>query len=162
METPLIYNSIKSITSSEFMIKIKDPDKNRLGEIEHLQTGQVFTIKDFGQMALIIQNMLMQYDYPKADTQIRSWESKNNKFTNNKGTNKERSTSKKFLNEKENAKSDFTHGPNFYLRIYYRQNATWQGSIQWVEEKSTIFFRSYLEMVLLIQEALEKTQSKQE
>ena len=40
--------------------------------------------------------------------------------------------------------------------IHYRENATCQGTIQWLDEEKTQTFRSFLEMMQLMQEALEK------
>ncbi len=42
----------------------------------------------------------------------------------------------------------------FNLRILFRQNASWQGSITWVEGKKEESFRSVLELVLLMNSAL--------
>lgn len=50
-------------------------------------------------------------------------------------------------------------GSTFLVRIQFRQNATWQGTIQWLEQKKTVPFRSMLEMITLIQEALEEAQA---
>lgn len=43
------------------------------------------------------------------------------------------------------------------IKIRFRQHASWQGEIQWLESKKskTLFFRSLLELILLIQEAVE-------
>lgn len=51
-------------------------------------------------------------------------------------------------------------GASFLIRIQYRQNASWQGTIQWLEEKKTKHFRSELEMIMLINEAAEKANVK--
>lgn len=51
-------------------------------------------------------------------------------------------------------------GASFLIRIQYRQNASWQGTIQWLEEKKTKHFRSELEMIMLINEAAEKVNIK--
>jgi hypothetical protein len=40
------------------------------------------------------------------------------------------------------------------LKILDRQNSTWQGSIVWVEKQTEQYFRSALEMLKLIDEAL--------
>lgn len=48
-------------------------------------------------------------------------------------------------------------GSAFMVRVQYRQNSSWQGTIQWLEEKKTVQFRSLLEMTLLMNEALEKS-----
>jgi hypothetical protein len=42
----------------------------------------------------------------------------------------------------------------FIVQVQFRQNATWQGTITWAEEKKTSRFRSTLEMVKLMDNAL--------
>ena len=42
----------------------------------------------------------------------------------------------------------------FYLDISHHQNSSWQGSLQRLDTGETINFRSELEMVTLIEEAL--------
>lgn len=44
----------------------------------------------------------------------------------------------------------------FVVHVQFRQNATWQGSIEWLEEKRNRKFRSMLEMMKLMDEALTK------
>ena len=46
-------------------------------------------------------------------------------------------------------------GPmTFVIRIMFRRNATWQGTICWKEKRGQVSFRSFLEMLLLMQEAV--------
>ena len=42
----------------------------------------------------------------------------------------------------------------FMVQVQFRQNATWQGTITWAEEKKACRFRSTLEMVKLMDNAL--------
>lgn len=42
----------------------------------------------------------------------------------------------------------------FLVRIQYRQNTTWQGTIQWLDGKKSKHFRSLMELIMLIQEAM--------
>lgn len=44
----------------------------------------------------------------------------------------------------------------FLIHIVESQNATWQGSITWLEEKETKHFRSLLEMIKLIDTAIDE------
>lgn len=44
----------------------------------------------------------------------------------------------------------------FIVHVKFRQNASWQGSVQWVEGKRTQNFRSTLELMKLMDEALHK------
>ncbi|MCR5432175.1 MAG: hypothetical protein K6E95_06430 [Lachnospiraceae bacterium] len=62
---------------------------------------------------------------------------------------------------KENtAKKLYDHGrysgriATFLVNILYRQNATWQGSVKWVENDKTMNFRSALELFVLIESIL--------
>jgi len=42
----------------------------------------------------------------------------------------------------------------FVVHVQYRQNATWQGKIVWAEKKKECSFRSALEMLKLMDEAI--------
>lgn len=44
----------------------------------------------------------------------------------------------------------------FRLRVQFRQNAGWQGSLSWLEGKAEADFRSVLELLYLFDSALEK------
>ena len=39
------------------------------------------------------------------------------------------------------------------MRVIFRQNASWQGSVTWLEEEKEENFRSVLELVLLMHSA---------
>jgi len=46
----------------------------------------------------------------------------------------------------------------FMIRILFRQNASWQGSVTWLEGETSQSFRSVLELVLLMDSALRETE----
>ena len=46
----------------------------------------------------------------------------------------------------------------FSVRVIFRQNASWQGSVSWLEGGQEEPFRSALELALLIDSALEQTE----
>ena len=48
----------------------------------------------------------------------------------------------------------------FVIQVQYSQNSTWQGKILWVESKKTEYFRSGLEMLMLMESALKGEQAK--
>lgn len=43
----------------------------------------------------------------------------------------------------------------FIIRVQYRQHSSWQGEVTWVDQKKKEYFRSVLELVRLMDEALE-------
>ena len=50
------------------------------------------------------------------------------------------------------------YGPaTFVVRILFRRNATWQGTVSWREKRSQVNFRSFMELLLLMQEAVGRT-----
>lgn len=51
------------------------------------------------------------------------------------------------------------HG-TFLLNIYDRQNATWQGTISWVDKNEKQQFRSALELIKLIESALDEAEGE--
>jgi len=46
---------------------------------------------------------------------------------------------------------------SFSIRLLFRQNASWQGSIRWLEGNEEKSFRSVLEMVFLLDSALSRS-----
>ena len=42
----------------------------------------------------------------------------------------------------------------FIVKIINQQNSTWQGSLTWVEEQKTEYFRSALELIKMMDEAV--------
>lgn len=46
---------------------------------------------------------------------------------------------------------------SFMIQVQFRQNATWQGTITWLDEKKTQHFRSTLEMIKLMDNALDES-----
>ena len=50
----------------------------------------------------------------------------------------------------------------FVVHVQYRQNATWQGKIVWAEKNKEIGFRSALELLKLIDTAIESKKKDEE
>ena len=44
----------------------------------------------------------------------------------------------------------------FYLRVLFRQNASWQGTVRWAETKQEVPFRSVLELLLMMDSTIPK------
>ena len=64
------------------------------------------------------------------------------------------------MNEKYDESKEFKlRDSSFLIRIIYRQNASWQGEIQWLKgdekEAKKVYFRSQLELLMLMQEAMD-------
>lgn len=60
---------------------------------------------------------------------------------------------RRYMNNEEVMKQSGSKS-TFVVQVKYRQNATWQGTIQWLDKKMTKQFRSTLELVKLMNDAL--------
>ncbi len=59
-----------------------------------------------------------------------------------------------------NKKSNENQGKGtFIVRVEYCQNETWQGKVTWADKDKSMHFRSALELVKLMNEALEHSQT---
>jgi hypothetical protein len=54
----------------------------------------------------------------------------------------------------ETVSAENTRKESFIVNIQFQQNATWQGTITWIEQKRTVHFRSGLEMIKLMDNAI--------
>lgn len=48
----------------------------------------------------------------------------------------------------------------FSIRVLFRQNASWQGSVTWLEKKSEVAFRSVLELIIALDGALKQAEAE--
>jgi len=60
----------------------------------------------------------------------------------------------------ETERTSIETSTSFLVSIKYRQNTSWQGTIQWLDGKQTRHFRSCLELLMLIDKALASDEAK--
>lgn len=112
-----------------------------------LYSGFYHKVYAFGsetELLLGIDRLCDSMQFPQASVRNRSFETKYTKTLVRKV--------KDFMDTEIEAapKQDKA---TFLVHIRFRQNATWQGSITWVEREKTQNFRSALEMLKLMDEA---------
>jgi hypothetical protein len=56
----------------------------------------------------------------------------------------------------------YAKGQSFLIQVKFRQDNCWQGTIQWLEGQKSCSFRSLLEMLRLMDEALKATASPED
>ena len=64
------------------------------------------------------------------------------------------------MRDEQDSKNLVGHKASFIVRVTSRQNATWQCSISWTERGVTKHFRSALELIKLIDSALDEEEGK--
>lgn len=51
---------------------------------------------------------------------------------------------------------------SFIIRVQHRQNSSWQGRVTWMEKNQTMNFRSVLELIKLIESAIDSVSDQEE
>ena len=98
----------------------------------------------FCQLMLDINNNLDQENFPQSFNELRKFHL----------PSKQADSSNPLMDQKNGTVATFS------IRILFRQNASWQGSVTWLEGNQEEFFRSVLELLALLDNALSYTKEK--
>ena len=99
------------------------------------------------QLLLAAESLFDTWNYPQPGLLARSFSPRPAKRGN---TRMDRQPIER-LSEHAGGRATFT------VQVIYRQNATWQGTVTWLEEGKQSHFRSALELIKLMDSALEET-----
>lgn len=112
------------------------------GVLIHDATGRAWRFCSIVQMIQIYESFCNSIGYPQSTHQLRSLSEKPR-------------DGRKGLEELALPDEEVPlHKPTFVIQLKYRQNASWQGSIRWIEGNVERNFRSMLELLKLIEGAI--------
>lgn len=106
--------------------------------------GNYMKFLDINELFMEMQELCDSVQYPQSTFKCRTFGVKHRKQVIRRAGN--------FVEEDINEAIEQDKA-TFLVHIQFRQNASWQGSITWVEKDRTQNFRSALEMLRLIDEA---------
>lgn len=134
--------------SSDYILHIYSCDYWVLrGSVSHVQSGRSQAFHSMMELMLAIQARMDEMGFPQSSTAPRSWQSSHPGADDHP-----------FMADNGTMPADDTMPDailaSFLLRIQFRQNSSWQGTLVWVESKESCAFRSLLELLLLIAGAL--------
>ena len=120
-------------------------DYSMSGRLYHSSLPHEAYFRSFMELIEIMEHIFNKLDYPQSVMTLRSFE----------GTQPaeriEVAVPAIPTSHINNAKGDTA---TFRLRVMFRQNATWQGSIRWIEAEKEENFRSVLELLHLMDSAI--------
>ena len=115
------------------------------GRIYHCYSKEHWKFTNILQLIELADDFFDRLEFPQASTSARS-------FTSTQFSGVDRL-------DKVQSPEDFIENRGqkgtFFLNVRYRQNSSWQGSVTWVEEQREQHFRSALELLKLIDGALD-------
>ena len=122
------------------------------GRIYHKYMVEPMSFSESGQMISILDKFFDEINYPQASTKYRSFQK----------TKKEDAPVDTRRREKlqpvltaEEVLANRGEEATFILHVQYRQNSTWQGKLIWLEVEQEEGFCSVLELLKLLDSALE-------
>lgn len=109
------------------------------------------------EMLEVLEQFYDRMDYPQASVNHRSFDpAVKNKSEKNPGEfHGARKQEQKVVLSREEIEEKRGKRATFFVRIQYRQRATWQGQITWVEQKKKAEFRSILELLKIMDQTEE-------
>lgn len=125
----------------------EDQNNEKQGRFYHRYSVEPVGFTDLNNLLIIADRLMDEIDYPQASTRSRAFFHRQG-HTNQKGAVRVKS-SDEVLREAGNKAT-------FIVNVQYRQNATWQGKVLWAETDKSCNFRSALELLKLIDSALDE------
>ncbi len=110
--------------------------------------AEIFT--DLDSLLIRMDRLMDRINYPQSSTQNRYFFDTENRIEP-KGAERMRTT--------DDILSQTGDKATFVVNIQYRQNATWQGKVFWAETRQSRNFRSALELLKLIDGALDESEN---
>lgn len=117
------------------------------GRIYHKSSSEPILFFSIAQMLKEMEQLCDRIGYPQAAVRSRT-------FCEKRTGHREKEAELVMETEKDILENN-GEAATFVVHIQYRQNATWQGKVTWADKKKSCNFRSALELLKLIDSALE-------
>lgn len=115
------------------------------GRLYHTNREEPLTFHNVIALLKILGNLFDSYDFPQVSMKARSF--KGPQVLEMKQVIEEAINSNPNQHARNMIRGKLS---TFWVKVLFRQNATWQGSIKWVEEGKEINFRSALELIMIL------------
>lgn len=136
--------------AKDFLVRVQSSkDASIQGVVTHLASQQSQPFRSLLELISLLHDRLEEIGMPVADVELRSWPRLHLALEK-----KEESS----MDDRPDGINETRVGDSaFLVRIIFRQNATWMGEIHWLNGERKIYFRSLMEMIMLMHEALERS-----
>lgn len=143
--------------STKMVIEVYTYDCGEMsGILRNALFGGFFPFSSAMGLVKLMESLYDELAFPQSAVNYRSF------FTRSRKQQKKEPISMASREEQNEKKTLGSGIAKFIVHVQFRQNATWQGTIQWVDEDRVQHFRSTLEMLKLIDEALDASEAKKQ
>ena len=121
-------------------------DKNLQGTFYNPYYGEEIVFENITQLLLLMEDMMDEMGSPQASIQARSFEQMPKRL------DKTKIAKRLLLHPHQESIATFS------VKVLFRQGASWQGKVRWLDEGKETSFRSVLELIKLMDSALPQPQ----
>ena len=128
-------------------------DGDAAGRLYHYYQAAPILFRGLSEMVLTMDQFYDDLRYPQAEMEERRF------------SGKAKSEGGRQMKKVQNAAEMTEHKGDlatFVVHVQYRQNATWQGKVVWTDTKQESHFRSALELMKLMDNAMTSAAAKDE
>ena len=125
-----------------------------VGSVYHKYSDEGYTFRNEFDILRYMEKVMDYCQYPQSSTQLRTFGNETYQYREKKKV--ETMVTADELLEKSGELATFV------IHVKYRQNSTWQGDIFWTEKQEKRNFRSALELLKLIDGALDQIEDDAE
>lgn len=123
------------------------------GRLYHKYEKEPQVFGDIGQLLWMMESVFDRSGYPQSSTKNRSFRERQ-EYTSGEGASQVAD-----IGDVLKQNGDLA---TFVVHVKYRQHSTWQGEVVWAEQNKKQTFRSALELLKLIDSALEDEKIEKE
>lgn len=123
------------------------------GRVYHAYSNGATRVRCFEEVIRIAESLFNDLGYPQMTTNDRDFSG--NSYSHRKKEEMVRIMDDGTLLEQRGDLGTFT------IRVQHRQHSSWQGKVTWIEKDETVYFRSALELMKMIDSVLEKSTLKE-
>ncbi|MEA4954340.1 MAG: hypothetical protein VB096_02325 [Pseudoflavonifractor sp.] len=157
-----------SANASMFKLILYPTENEYCGRLYNIYQKDSIKCADLGDVLIKLNQLCDEYNFPMCNLRIRTFERNDNPLSPSKSETlgKEKKmfydadafNPYKAFTEYTQACSASKEGlrpvASFYIHVMYRQNASMQGCIVWIDTKNEANFRSAMELLYLLQSAI--------
>lgn len=126
--------------------------EQKMGCFHHKYSEQPAAFSDLNHLLILLDQLMDRINFPQSSTIQRSFfKTEQKRPRTAKEEEPQVRSAKEILNETGKKGT-------FVVNVQYRQNATWQGRVLWAETGKSCNFRSALELLKLIDSALDEAE----
>ena len=123
------------------------------GRIYHAYSKEAIPIGSFEKVINVAEELFNNLGYPQMVTNDRDFSGRS--YSYRKKEEMVRVMDDKTLLEQRGDLGTFT------IRVQHRQHSSWQGKVTWLEKDETVYFRSALELIKMIDSVIEKSELRE-